>query len=41
MTREHRVAHVLAELARGQASLRAANALLELGLHSDAVSRAY
>ncbi len=41
MTREHRMTHLLAELARGQASLDAARALLELSLHNDAVSRAY
>lgn len=41
MTRENREAHVTAELQRGRASLRAAIELQRLGLHHDAVSRAY
>ncbi|HEX4338319.1 MAG TPA: HEPN domain-containing protein [Polyangiaceae bacterium] len=41
MTEENRAVHVMAELARGEQSLRAAQELLRLGLASDAVSRAY
>jgi uncharacterized protein (UPF0332 family) len=41
MTRENRLVHVLAELARGRASLQAAQELIKLTLFNDAVSRAY
>lgn len=41
MTDENRRAHVAAETARGEESLRAARELLKLGLLNDAVSRAY
>lgn len=41
MTDEHLRVHVAAELEQGATALRAAEALLALGLFSDAVSRAY
>ena len=41
MTPANARAHVAAELSRGEKSLQAAEALLALGLFSDAVSRAY
>lgn len=41
MTKEHRRAHVAAELARGEQALRASQELLRLGLLHDALSRAY
>ena len=41
MTEANRVMNARAEAALGDDALRAANALLQLGLHNDAVSRAY
>ena len=41
MTGANRTANARAEAALGDDALRAAQALLELGLHNDAVSRAY
>ena len=41
MTGEHRATNARAEAALGDDALQAANALLQLGLHNDAVSRAY
>ena len=41
MTEANRLANARAEAARGDDALRAASALVELGLHNDAVSRAY
>ena len=41
MTDANRLAHARAEAALGDDALRAASALVELGLHNDAVSRAY
>ena len=41
MTEANRVTNARAEAALGDDALRAANALLQLGLHNDAVSRAY
>ena len=41
MTEENRLANARAEASLGDDALRAADALLALGLHNDAVSRAY
>ena len=41
MTDENRRRNVADELARAEQALQAARALLDLGLHADAVSRAY
>jgi uncharacterized protein (UPF0332 family) len=41
VTVENRRVHVAAEVSRGEEALRAARALLKLGLLNDAVSRAY
>ena len=41
MTEANRLANARAEAALGDDALRAASALVELGLHNDAVSRAY
>ena len=41
MTEANRLASARAEAALGDDALRAASALVELGLHNDAVSRAY
>ena len=41
MTEPNRLANARAEAALGDDALRAASALVELGLHNDAVSRAY
>ncbi|MGQ0507190.1 MAG: HEPN domain-containing protein [Myxococcaceae bacterium] len=41
MTDDSKKKNLVLEIARGDESLRAAEALLSLGLHSDAVSRAY
>ena len=41
MTEANRLANARSEAARGDDALRAASALVELGLHNDAVSRAY
>ena len=41
MTEDNRKANIRDELARAEAALRAADALIPLGLYADAVSRAY